>query len=230
MREFHRLFLVAVSSGTLAGVLWFGAQYFAVIPLIQTAEKFEAVDEPHSYHEEEWKPAEGWQRNGFTALATVLTSIGFSAVLFGLLYLTGRRIDASSGVLWGLAGFVCFSLAPALGLPPEPPGVAVADLFDRQLWWAATVAATATGFYFIAARRGWLLNLSGIVCLVLPHAVGAPAASGETLVPAQLARQFTIASLAAAALFWLALGVIGGIIDGRSSKVNAASSWGVPRA
>jgi cobalt transporter subunit CbtA len=218
--EFRRLFLVAVASGTLAGLLWFGAQYFAVVPLIQTAEKFEAAHEEHSHHEEEWKPAEGWQRNGLTALATVLTGIGFSAVLFGLLYLTGRRIDARTGALWGLAGFVCFSLAPALGLPPGPPGVAVADLFDRQLWWAATVASTAMGLYLIAARPGWLLKLSGIVCLVLPHAVGSPAASGETMVPAQLVRQFMIASLAAAALFWLALGVIGGIIDGRSSKLN----------
>jgi predicted cobalt transporter CbtA len=33
-------------------------------------------------------------------------------------------------------------------------------------------------------------------------------------------RQFMIASLAAAAFFWLTLGVIGGIIDGRSSKLN----------
>jgi cobalt transporter subunit CbtA len=220
VREFRRLFLVAVASGTLAGLVLFGAQYFAVIPLIQTAEKFEAAHEARSYHEEGWKPAEGWQRNGFTALATILTSVGFSAVLFGVLYLTGRRIDARTGVLWGLAGFVCFSLAPALGLPAEPPGVAVADLFDRQLWWAATVAATAIGLYLIAVRPGWLRKLSGIVCLVLPHAVGAPAASGETVVPAQLARQFMIASLATAGLFWLALGVIGGVIDSRSSKLS----------
>ena len=143
---------------------------------------------PHQHAEEEWQPADGWQRNAFTALATVLTGIGFSAILFGLLYLTGRRIDARTGVLWGLAGFVCFSLAPSLGLPPEPPGVAVADVFDRQLWWAATVVATAMGLYLIAARSGWLLKLTGIVCLVLPHAVGAGgrrrnAGSGSTRAP-----------------------------------------------
>jgi putative cobalt transporter subunit CbtA len=53
VREFRRLFLVAVASGTLAGLLSFGAQYSGVIPLIQTAEKFEAAHEAHSYHEEE---------------------------------------------------------------------------------------------------------------------------------------------------------------------------------
>ena len=41
--EFRRLFLVAVASGALAGLLWFAAQYFAVIPLIQTAEQYEAA-------------------------------------------------------------------------------------------------------------------------------------------------------------------------------------------
>ena len=87
MREFRKRFLVAVASGTLAGLLSFAAQYFAVIPLIQTAEKFDVAHEAHAYHEEEWKPAKDWQRNGFTALATIFTSIGFSAVLFGLLYL-----------------------------------------------------------------------------------------------------------------------------------------------
>jgi predicted cobalt transporter CbtA len=54
--------------------------------------------------------------------------------------------------------------------------------------------------------------------LVLPHAVGAPVASGETIVPAQLVRQFMIASLAATGLFWLALGVIGGLIEDRYQR------------
>jgi cobalt transporter subunit CbtA len=216
VKELRRLFLAAVASGSLAGLLWFGAQYAAVIPLIEKAETYEAAAHPHQHAEEGWQPADGWQRNAFTLMATVLTGISFSAILFGLLYLAGRRIDARTGALWGLAGFVCFSLAPSLGLPPEPPGVAVADVFDRQLWWAATVVATAIGLYLVAARsRSWLLRLTGIVCLVLPHAVGAPVAAGETLVPAQLVRQFMIASLAATAMFWLALGIIAGFIEGR---------------
>ena len=225
--EFRRLFLVVVASGTLAGLLWFGAQYFAVIPLIETAETYEAGAHDaahgasHQHDEEGWRPADGWQRNAFTALATVLTGIGFSAILFGMLSLAGRRIDAKRGALWGLAAFACFSLAPSLGLPPQPPGVAVADVFDRQLWWAGTVVATAVGLYLITARsRSWLLKLGGIVCLVLPHAVGAPVAAGETIVPAQLVRQFMIASLAATGMFWLALGVIGGLIEDRYQSVG----------
>jgi predicted cobalt transporter CbtA len=71
----------------------------------------------------------------------------------------------------------------------------------------------------ISARsHSWLLKLGGIVCLALPHAVGAPVAAGETIVPAQLVRHFMIASLAAAGMFWLALGVIGGWMDARSQR------------
>jgi cobalt transporter subunit CbtA len=144
----------------------------------------------------------------------VLTGISFASILFGLVSLAGRRIDAKRGALWGLSAFACFSLAPALGLPPQPPGVAVADLWDRQLWWAATVFLTAMGLYLIVGQqsRSWPLKLSGIGCLVLPHMVGAPAAAGDNRIPASLVRQFMTASLVATGLFWLALGVIGGFI------------------
>jgi predicted cobalt transporter CbtA len=54
-----------------------------------------------------------------------------------------------------------------------------------------------------------------VICLVLPHAVGAPAAAGESVVPALLVRRFVIASLTTTGLFWVALGIVGGIIHGR---------------
>jgi len=223
---FRRLIVIAVASGTFAGLVWFGLQYLAVVPLIQAAEKYETAaqaatrGDSHQHHEG-WHPASGLQRNSFTALATVLTSIGFASILFGLLSLAGRRLDARRGSLWGLAAFACVSLAPALGLPPQPPGVAVADLGDRQLWWLATVLATAMGLYLIVGQsRSWALKLGGIVCLVLPHAVGAPVAAGENVVPASLMHHFVVASLATTGLFWLTLGFVGGFIY---SHRNAAS-------
>jgi len=45
---------------------------------------------------------------------------------------------------------------------------------------------------------------------------GAPVATGHNAVPAQLVRQFTIASLATTGMFWLLLGTIGGYISSRS--------------
>ena len=211
MGEFPRIFLKAVTAGTLAGLIWFGAQYFAVIPLIEKAEAYEArAPQPH---EEGWHPADGWQRTSFTAVATVLTGIGFAAVLFSALALAGQRPNRRTGPLWGLAGFACVSLAPALGLPPQPPGTAAADVLDRQLWWAATVVATAVGLYLMASRSRWWFRIGGLLCVALPHAIGAPSPRGESVVPVELARQFVLASLAVSTIFWLALGTIAGLLS-----------------
>lgn len=217
MTQFRKLILVVFAAGTLAGLVLFVVQHFTIVPLIHAAETYEAVTPqagPESSHEEEgWHPAGGWERISFTALTTVLTGIGFAAILFGVIALGAKTIDARHGALWGLAAFTCFSLAPALGLPPQPPGVAVADLYQRQLWWAGTVIATAVGVWLISGqRRTWLLRTSGALCLMLPHLIGAPAASGLSSVPAELVRRFTIASVATNAMFWLLVGTLGGLI------------------
>ena len=213
--------VVVLVAGTLAGLVLFVVQHFTIVPLIHAAETYEAAAPqagPESSHEEEgWHPAGGWERISFTALTTVLTGIGFAAILFGVMALGAKTIDARHGALWGLAAFTCFSLAPALGLPPQPPGVAVADLYQRQLWWAGTVIATAVGVWLISGRkRTWLLRTSGAVCVFLPHLIGAPAAPGLNSVPAELVRRFTIASVATSGMFWVLVGTLGGLIYSRN--------------
>ncbi|MEP7365030.1 MAG: CbtA family protein [Acidobacteriota bacterium] len=217
MNEFRTILLVAVAAGVLAGAVLFGVQYAAIVPLIQRAETYEAAHEAqHSGHEEaEWKPADGWERTAFTALATVLTGIGQAAILLGAIFFFGWRINARNGVLWGLAAFACFHLAPALGLPPQPPGVPEAGLEGRQIWWLATVVLTAVGIYLVVAGRAWWLRVAGGVCFTLPHLVGAPVAMGESMVPAELVRQFVVVSLAASFVFWMTLGVASGFLCSR---------------
>ncbi|HVP46403.1 MAG TPA: CbtA family protein [Bryobacteraceae bacterium] len=224
MNRFRQWMLVVFASGALAGLVLFAVQHFTVIPLIETAETYEAAAEHSgmSHEAEGWQPANGWERTSFTALTTVLTSMGFAAILFGSLALTGTRVNARRGALWGLAAFACFNLAPALGLPPQPPGTAVAGLYERQVWWAGTAVATAAGLYLLAGRgRTWLVRLGGLICLSLPHLVGAPAASGQSAVPAQLVHRFAMASLATNALFWLMLGTAGGFLFQRSTAHSA---------
>lgn len=220
MSQFRKLMLVVFSSGALAGLALFAVQHFTVIPLIETAETYEAAAHQaisHSDHEGEgWRPANGWQRTSFTALATMLSSIGFAAVLFGLVALTGRSVNAQRGALWGLAAFACFDLAPALGLPPQPPGVAAADLYQSQLWWAGTATATAIGLWLLVGQgRTWPARIGGVVCLSLPHLIGAPIATGQSAVPTELIHQFAIASVGTNGMFWLLLGMTGGIIYSR---------------
>lgn len=220
MSQLRKLMVVVLSSGALAGFLLFAIQHFSVIPLIRAAETYEVAAHqalsgtPHE--NESWQPAYSWERTSFTALATVLSGIGFAAMLFGLMALSGKTINARCGALWGLAAFTCFSLAPALGLPPQPPGVAVADLYERQLWWAGTAIATAIGLWLILGQGRTWLRTGGVVCLLLPHLIGAPIAPGQHTVPSQLIRQFTIASVATTGVFWLLLGTIGGFIYDRN--------------
>ena len=220
MSRFRQLMLVVFSSGALAGLTLFAIQHLTVIPLIQTAETYEAAAQqanPKLAGEEGgWHPAEGWERTSLTALTTILSGIGFAAVLFGAVALTGNRINARRGALWGLAAFLCFGLAPALGLPPQPPGTAIASLYERQIWWIGTVIATAVGLWlFAGAKRAWPLRIAGVICLALPHIIGAPTAIGSNAVPAELIHRFTFASLASAGVFWLLLGSVGGFLYNR---------------
>jgi hypothetical protein len=126
MSQFQKLMLAVFGSGALAGLVLFGVQHFTVVPLIQAAETYEAAGhEPHSgaLHEDEgWQPAEGLERTSFTALTTVLTGIGFAAMLFGMMSLAGKTINLRHGALWGLAAFACVSLAPALGIAASTSG------------------------------------------------------------------------------------------------------------
>ena len=207
--------LVVLTAGAIAGLVLFLVQSFTIVPLIQTAEMYE--DASHSAHDEGWRPAEGWQRTSFTALATILTGVALAAILFGLMALAGKTIDVRQGALWGLAAFACFNLSPALGLPPQPPGVPVADVHSRQLWWVATVIATALAIWLIAGeRRTWLLRICGVGCLLVPHLVGAPVAIGQNNLPAELVRRFAIVSVTTNGIFWILVGTLGGLIYSRN--------------
>jgi cobalt transporter subunit CbtA len=224
--RFRKLASVALLSGTLAGLLLFAVQHFTTFPLIEKAEVYEAGEErqmPGMHHDDSgWHPAEGTERTFFTALSTVLTGIAFAAILFGAAAAGSISLDLRKGALWGLAAYICVDLAPAWGLPPQPPGVPVADLYARQIWWAATVLATAFGLWLLLDRRKVLpLRLIGLLVAIIPHAIGAPTVTGESTVPAALVREFALASILTTGIFWVALGSIGGLLYRRSGYAES---------
>jgi cobalt transporter subunit CbtA len=216
-----RIARTAGFSGLLAALLLTLLQSFWVAPLILQAETFEnagpvaehhehdeAAGHSHEHSAEAWAPEDGWQRVLSTTGGNLVVAVGFALILAAL-YSLREPGRTATGALWGLAGFAVFCLAPTLGLPPELPGTAAADLGQRQTWWIGTAAATAAGLALLVFGRHWLLKALGVVLLVAPHVVGAPQpAVHESLAPEALATQFKIASWLTNAAFWLALGLL----------------------
>lgn len=214
-----RIAQTAGFTGLLAALLLTLLQSFWVAPLILQAETFEnapAATEVHEHAEatahthdaEAWEPEDGWQRVLSTTGGNLVVAVGFALMLAGL-YTLRAPTRTAQGLLWGLAGYATFVLAPTLGLPPELPGTAAADLAQRQIWWIGTAASTAAGIALIAFGRNWLLKILGVAILAVPHVIGAPQPEVHSmLAPEALEAQFKIASQLTNVAFWLALGLI----------------------
>ncbi|KAF1030846.1 MAG: hypothetical protein GAK37_01074 [Pseudomonas sp.] len=215
-----RIAQTAGFTGLLAALLLTLLQSFWVAPLILQAETYENAPTATQAHEhaegtaahthdaEAWEPEDGWQRVLSTTGGNLVVAVGFALMLAGL-YTLRTPTRTAQGLLWGLAGYATFVLAPTLGLPPELPGTAAADLAQRQLWWVGTAASTAAGIALIVFGRNGLLKALGAAILVVPHVIGAPQPDVHSmLAPEALEAQFKIASHLTNVAFWLALGLL----------------------
>jgi cobalt transporter subunit CbtA len=237
MPVFRSIVFSAALAGLIVGVVISIAQFFGTVPLIQQSEVYErkaaagappAAHEPagaaHDHdktqsHDHEWEPEEGFQRNAFTVAANILTAIGFALLLTGVYAIRGRHVTWREGLLWGLAGFVVFTAAPGLGLPPELPGMPVADLTARQTWWIATAAATAGGLCLLALSPAAWSAVLGLALIALPHLIGAPLApESHSAVPAALSHRFIVVVTLTSLLFWALLGVATSVAFERISR------------
>jgi cobalt transporter subunit CbtA len=208
-----RALLAVVLCGMAAGLVMAWVQHKSLTPLILQAETYEhAEGHDHSTHVHDpaaWQPKDGLERTLFTTLTSLLAATGFAALLAGVAFVTATPINRTNGWIWGLCGFVAVALAPAVGLPPELPGMDAADVTSRQIWWVFAILATATGLWVIAHKKlgGWLFL--ALFLLVLPHIIGAPQpAELHSEIPANLAATFTTLSLGANALMWLIIGML----------------------
>ena len=122
------------------------------------------------------------------------------------------------GLLWGLAGFASFMLAPSLGLPPEVPGTEAAPLADRQLWWWATVLATGGGIALLSMAAAFRYYVLAVALIVAPHIIGAPQPEAHGgLAPESLAHEFILVVMVTMLVFWLTLGALSGFFYRRFS-------------
>lgn len=249
MKLFQRIFFAAVLTGLAAGLAMSAAQQWRVTPLILEAETYENVDPAevhehpagtpehsheaaapagvHEHDEDAWAPQDGFERTAYTVLANVLGGIGFVFVLAAVSVLAGLEINARNGVVWGIGGFLALQLAPALGLPPELPGMPAADLVVRQAWWIGTAIATGAALITVAKLRNPLGLAIAAVLLIAPHLIGAPAAPHEpSAVPAHLATSFAANALGVGALFWLIAGPLFGWLNERFARSESLALKG----
>jgi cobalt transporter subunit CbtA len=223
MHSFRAIVFTSVLVGLIAGMAVSAIQFIGTAPLILKAEVYEKADEQahpaqgglaasHEHEQRTWEPAGGFERNVYSVAANILTSIGYALVLTGFIALRGKPITWREGLLWGMAGFICVMLAPMPGLPPELPGTPSAPVGERQIWWIATVAATAAALGLLAFQRKPWATVLAIVLIAAPHLVGAPAApvSVPALAPQGLELQFVAAGMVTSLIFWAVLGSLSG--------------------
>jgi cobalt transporter subunit CbtA len=171
--------------------------------------------------EEARAPAPGLTRLLSTVAAGLLVAVGWGLLLAaGLTWRAAREPAAGSGgalrgLLWGMAGYAVFVLAPSFGLPPELPGAPAAALSARQAWWLAAAACTGASlalWSFAPPRLRWPARALGAFLLLLPHLAGAPRPPSGIPhpLPARLAAEYVAAVLGSTALFWAVLGAVCG--------------------
>ena len=239
MSLFRSIVFSAAVAGLVVGTAVTVVQQFGTVPLIQKAETHEHAAEArltagtaavhqHAGHDHgvaAWEPRAGLERNSFTAAANILTAIGFALVLAGIYALRGRPVTWHEGLLWGLGGFIVFTVAPGLGLPPGLPGTAAASLEARQIWWVATAAATAAGLGLLVFRRTAWAAILGLCLIASPHLIGAPKLPEvHADVSEALAHQFIVAVTLTSLLFWVLLGSLTSIAYGRFSAREQSGS------
>jgi cobalt transporter subunit CbtA len=158
----------------------------------------------------------------FTFGANLLMGVGYAFVLVAFYLLWREPKSALWGAAYGLAGFVVFFAAPGMGLPPELPGTAAAELTVRQEWWVLTAVATGAGLILFFSISKWWVRVLALALLVAPHLIPAPQPAVQaSLAPEELQSRFRLATTLCNAVFWLSLGLASSIAFRKMVPANA---------
>lgn len=215
---FSKFLTSALFAGAVAGLIAGLLQLAFVQPVLLHAELYESGElihlgvDPVTAHPV--LPGFDAVRDGLSLIFTMLTYTGYALILVAVMSVAegrGARIDGRIGMIWGIAGFVTFHLAPAFTLAPEVPGVAAAEVSARQIWWFATVAAAGVALWLIAFARNWALQGLAVALLAAPHLIGAPEPDSFTgTVPPEVAALFAARALGVGLAAWVLLGAFAG--------------------
>ncbi len=227
---FKSLMVSAAGAGLLTGVVAALLQFWFLVPVLGSAELYEAgtlthfgagaaAGETHAAAGVEG----GLARYLGTLIATTSAYLGFALLLvagFALAEKAGlTRITARNGLLWGLAGFAATQLFPALGLPPELPGSAAAAVAERQVWWIMTAVLSLAGLGVLAWVKG-PARWAGVALIALPHIIAAPHPEAFAgVAPPEMAALFAARALGVGAIAWALLGGTAGWFWQRQAAV-----------
>jgi len=227
-----RFLISALFAGACAGVIAALLQYVFVQPVLLHAELYEGGElvhfgaEPVSAHPE--LPGFDAVRDGLSIVFTMLIYTGYALMMvaaMGLAEERGAQINARTGIVWGVAGFVAFHLAPGFTLAPEVPGVAAADVGARQIWWFATVGTAAVAMWLVAFGQNWVAWGIAAILLGAPHVIGAPEPDTFTgPVPTEIAALYAARALGVGLAAWVLLGMFAGYFWQREGVHEAAAA------
>lgn len=224
---FSRILTSGLIAGAAAGFLAAVLQLFFVQPVLLHAELYETGALVHSGASPSTVEALGFdlKRDGLSVLFAMLIYAGYGLMLVAVMSLAAERgtvVDARSGLIWGVAGFVAVQLAPGFSMPPEVPGVASADVGARQLWWFATVAATGLALWLMAFVPGATAAAAAVVLILAPHVIGAPTPTQFTgPAPTELGALFSARAFGVGLAAWVLTGALAGwfwAADGASEE------------
>ncbi|MBD3665538.1 CbtA family protein [Sulfitobacter aestuariivivens] len=213
-----RVIISALFAGALAGLIAGVLQLVFVQPVLLHAELYESGELVHfgaqavSAHPE--LPGFEPVRDGLSLIFTMLTYTGYALLMIAAISIAeerGAHVDGRTGLLWGIAGFVAFHLAPGFTLAPEVPGVAAADVTARQIWWFATAGSAAVAMWLIGFGQGWTAWGVATILLLAPHIIGAPEPDTFTgPVPTEIGALFAARALGVGLAAWVLLGCFAG--------------------
>jgi cobalt transporter subunit CbtA len=241
---FRNIIFSAVVVGIIAGSLYGIFQQTQINPIIYAAEAFEVTgsgdpvmleshdhsgSQEHEHNHEAWAPESGFERILSTLVANILIAMAFSILLISFMSLHNLKsskppISWKTGAVWGIGLMLSVFAAPSLmGIHPEIPGTIAQSLEHRQIWWISSATATAAGLLMLYYGKN-PVKLGGLVLIVLPQLVGAPAmeklgfANSDPVAITELSKlssQFVIMTSIGMLIFCVLLGALSGFASTR---------------
>ena len=141
-----RILISALLTGVMLGTCLTVMHAFTVYPLIHKAEMYEVENHTHGANEMATTGASHSEsmRLAYSFISNTIISVAF-AIFLNIGFTLRPFAHWRNGIYWGLAGLGAFFVVPAFIYAPPLPGAIESDHYIRQIWWVATVEASAFG-------------------------------------------------------------------------------------